>query len=224
MPLIAVAAIGAAATIGGALISSNAASSASKTAAQTAASNNQLQQQIYSSNQGELQPYIDRGNAAGNAESALLGVGGDPAAAQSAFGDYLNSTGYNFQLGQGVNAITSNRAASGVLDSGGTLKSLNAFGQNTASTYFQNYLGNLNGISGTGLSAAGALAGVGQNYANASNTNSNTAASASENAGLASASSINGLLASGVNAYGLYSGLSSYGGGASGGAMKAAAY
>lgn len=211
MPIALIAAgIGAAGSIAGAAISSNAASNASDKAAQAAAANNALQREIYASNKGELQPYIDRGNTAGGAESALLGLGGDAGAAKNAFDKYLGSTGYQFQLGQGVNAITGNRAASGTLDSGGTLKSLNAYGQGIASNYFQSYLNNLSGVAGTGLTGASALAGVGQNYANAVSQNNNNAANTAANAGLSSANSINGLIASGLNAFGSQQGLSSF--------------
>ena len=65
-----------------------------------------------------------------------------------AFQNYLNSTGYNFQLGQGSQAITGNAAAKGLLDSGATGKALTTFGQDLASTSFNNYLGQLGGLAG----------------------------------------------------------------------------
>lgn len=215
MPIALVAAgVAAAGSIAGAAISSNAASNAANTAQQTAAANNKLQQTIYNSNKTELQPYVDRGNTAGNAESDLLGLNGSTSAtgtaSNNAFNDYLNSAGEQFQLGQGTAAITGSRAANGTLDSGGTLKSLNAYGQGLASNYFQSYLGNLSGISGQGLTGASALAGVGQNYAGAVSANNNNAAATTVNAGLSTASSLNGLIASGVNAYGTTQGLSSF--------------
>lgn len=211
MPVALIAAgIGAVGSIAGAAISSKATKSAAQTAAQTAAQNNALQTQIYTSNKAELDPFVTRGNIAGNTENALLGLGGDPAAAKTAFDGYLGSTGYTFQRDQGVNAITGNRAASGTLDSGGTLKSLDAYGQGLASNYFQTYLSNLNGISGTGLTAASAVAGVGQNYANASNANNTNAGNTAANATLANASTINGLIQSGVGAFGSALGQSSF--------------
>lgn len=211
MPVGAIAAgISGVATVAGAGINAGAANNASNEAAQAAAANNALEQEIYNSNKGELQPYITRGNAAGSAEAALLGIGGNPAAAKKAFGDYLGSTGYNFQVNQGVDAITGNRAANGTLDSGGTLKSVNAYGQNVASTYFQNYLSNLSGVAGSGLSGAAALAGVGENYAGQVSANNNNAANTAANAGLVSASNINSLLANGSNAFGNYLGSSSF--------------
>lgn len=64
-----------------------------------------------------------------------------------AFKNYLNSTGYQFQLDQGSNAITGNAAAKGILNSGATAKALTGYGQNLASTTFNNYLGQLGGLA-----------------------------------------------------------------------------
>lgn len=56
----------------------SAANKASQTAADTAASNNALTQRIYDQNAATLAPSIQRGNAAGGAMNALLGLGGGP--------------------------------------------------------------------------------------------------------------------------------------------------
>lgn len=73
-------ALAAAATIGGSILSSNAqkkaAKSASTAAQNTANQNNALAQWMYNQNAGVLSPYQQRGNAAGNAMNALLGLGG----------------------------------------------------------------------------------------------------------------------------------------------------
>lgn len=94
-----------------------------------------------------------------NAIAGLLGTGGNAAQAQQAFNNYKNSVGYKFQLNQGAQAIDTNAATSGMLDSGATLKGLNAYGQNLASTTFNNYLGQLGGLN----SMQGATAQMGQN-------------------------------------------------------------
>lgn len=93
--------------------------------------------------------------------SALLGIGGDPAAAQQGFDQFRDSTGYDFRLNQGMDAITGNRAARGILMSGATGKELMGYGQNLASAEFQNYLNSLrdqvsmnDAVSNTGLDAA----------------------------------------------------------------------
>lgn len=71
------------------------------------------------------------------------------------FNNYLNSTGYNFQLGQGQNAITSNAASRGLLNSGGTAKALTTFGQGLAGQSFNNYLGQLGGLAGNAQTSLG---------------------------------------------------------------------
>jgi len=267
MPPLAVAAASAAATIGGAYLSGRAqkkaASKSAGVARDTAAQNNALQERIYGQNRDILNPYVQRGNEAGSAINALLGISGtgqapaapitqgsgwggamtaidqpppadypgfpyaahmslagerdaggldmgqmpmqrpamamssptmqgdatvqgarvapvtDPNAAyQNAFQNYLNSTGYQFQVDQGNRAITQNRAAAGALNSGATLKALQTYGQNTATGFFKDYLGLLAGQQDTGFRGAAAVAGVGTGYADRTSTNNNNAANA----------------------------------------------
>lgn len=56
----------------------SAANKASQVAGDTAASNNALTQRIYDQNSATLSPFVQRGNAAGGAMNALLGLGGGP--------------------------------------------------------------------------------------------------------------------------------------------------
>lgn len=92
--------------------------------------------------------------AAGAATAQQPGV-----SAPDAFQGYQGSTGYQFQLGQGLNAINSNAAAKGLMGSGGTAKALEQYGQNLASTTFNNYLTQLSGLN----SIQGGTAQMGQN-------------------------------------------------------------
>lgn len=112
--------------------------------------------------QTQADPYLSSADAGGakanQAQAALLGVGGDPAAQQTAFNNYLGSTGYQFQLGQGQNAVASSTAAKGLLNSGATAKALTQYGQNLASTSFGNYFNQLGAVSSQGSGAAQTLA------------------------------------------------------------------
>lgn len=97
-----------------------------------------------------------------SAESQLLGTAPITNATNNGFTNYLNSTGYNFQRDQGTQALTGSAAARGILNSGSTAKELTKYGQNLASTTFNNYLGNLSGLNtqqqntaNTGLTATG---------------------------------------------------------------------
>lgn len=103
-----------------------------------------------------------RGGVAGSRIGALLGLGGNPAAAEAAFDQFRDSTGYQFRLGQGISAIEQSAATRGLLSSGSTLKGLTEYGQGLASSEFQNYLQALSGAEGTGLSAAYNVASQGQ--------------------------------------------------------------
>ena len=104
---------------------------------------------------------VGTGGDASDMIAALLGVGGDSAAADGAFENYLDSTGYNFALDQGSRAITGNNAAKGLLKSGSTLKGLTTFGQNLGKQYFDNYLGQLGSVAGRGLQAGGLIGSAG---------------------------------------------------------------
>jgi hypothetical protein len=207
--------------VAGAAISANATSSAAKAATSAAQANDALQSQIYTQNSANEQPYIQAGDTANTALQGFLGLGGDPAASQAALNNYLNSTGYQFNLQQGEQAAEQNAASSGMLNSGATLKALDAYGTGLADQYGQQYEQNLQGVVNTGEGAAGALAGQGQSYANAVTSNNNSAATATGNAALSGASSVNSLIGNALSAYGTQAGLSSFGG-ASGGSSQGA--
>lgn len=83
-----------------------------------------------------------------------------------AFGNYRNSTGYQFRLNQGMDAINSGYAGASSIKSGAAIRAANDYGQGMASQEFGNYLGALGNQQSLGFSAASAQAGVGQNYAN----------------------------------------------------------
>jgi len=128
------------------------------------------------------------------------------------FDAFRNSTGYQFQLGEGQKAIQATLGSKGYLDSGAAVKSALKYGQNVADSSFNKYLAALTGQQGVGLTAASAQAGVGQNYAGAVGANNNAAANTSANAALASGGAVNSALGSAVSAYSLNQALgSSYG-------------
>lgn len=126
----------------------------------------------------------------GQAEGRTTGAPTAPAAgdgalaAQNAFKQYQDSTGYQFRMGEGMNALNSGYAAKGLLNSGAAQKAALQYGQNIGSAEFGNYLGYLGNQQGLGLGGASALAGVGQNYVNTVSANNNSAGSAAANAAL----------------------------------------
>lgn len=178
---------------------SGGADKAAKIAQQTADKNNAFAQGIYNSNKALEQPTIDRGNTAGSAYNALLGLGGDSASANQAFQNYQNSDGYQFRLGQGLNAVNASAFAKGGGLSGATLKGLNDYAGGSASDEFSKYLGQLQTPISAGLSATGALAGQGTVLANQVASSNNTASTAAQNAALASGQGLGSLIGKGLN-------------------------
>lgn len=186
-PLVAAAGIGAVGSVLGGITGSKGAKKAAKIQAQSA------QQQIgaarenrdyqYNLNQGD----IGRGEWAGSTIAALLGGGGDPAAAGAAFDGYRNSSGYDFRLGEGTKAVNTNAYARGMGDSGATLKALERYGQDYGSNEFGKYLSYLGGLSSGGANARGLVAGVGNNFVNQFGQATGNAADAKSNASLISA-------------------------------------
>lgn len=106
-------------------------------------------------------PVLGTTGTGANALMAMLGLGGDPAAQGQAFQNFQNSTGFDFMMDQGQRAITGSNAAKGLLRSGSTAKALTSFGQNLASTRYNDYMNQLLGLSNLGLGAGGVLAGAG---------------------------------------------------------------
>lgn len=109
--------------------------------------------------------------AGAGANQQILDALSGGAGAQNAFQQFQGSTGFQSQLAAGSQAITGNQAASGLLQSGSTLKRLNTFGQDLAQTGFSNFLGQLGGVANRGLAgaqgAASALTGTGVQAAQA---------------------------------------------------------
>jgi hypothetical protein len=180
--------IGGVASIGGSILSSRSQRRSARRAEAVATQNNQannaLARDMYNTSAGILSPFQQRGNQAGDAINALLGLGGQTTGynPEEAFSGFRNSTGYNFRMGEGIRAID---AGAPVRNSGATLKARQQFGQNLASGEFGNYLGYLSNQQGVGLSGASAQAGVGQNYVNSVTANNNQGADARMNALLA---------------------------------------
>lgn len=199
----------------GAVAQSSAASKAASASRHAADTNAQTIANTQSQNNALYQPYIDRGNTAGNALSGFLGLNG--AQPQSdAFKNYLSSTGYNFQLDQGVNAINSNKATAGLLNSGANLKALNKYGQGVASTYAGNYTNDLQGVAGMGANAVSGNASSNSNAAGMQVQNQNNALNNQTTALSAGTNALTNLLGQATSAYGYNRGMSSYGQGQAG--------
>lgn len=161
----------------GSLFGGNSASKKEDEAAKTAmtgynylASNpliNSAQSNATSAMKSQDQVLQSGANSAGNAQNVNGTVNQLLTSDQTqnpAFQNYLNSTGYKFQLQQGQDAINSNSAAKGLLNSGATAKALTSYGQNLGSNYFNTYLGQLNTNAQQQDANANTFTNVGQGY------------------------------------------------------------
>lgn len=202
--------VGAAAIGGAATLASGAAAAGAATNA--ANQNNALEASIYNQNSANEKPYIQAGDTAQTELNGFLGLdGSNTAASTTALNNYLNSTGYQFDLDQGLDAVQSSKAAQGLLGSGSTLEALDKFGTNEANTFGQQFEGDLQNVVNTGANSANALANQGQSFANAVSSNNNSAATATGNAFLTGGSSVNSLLGTALAANAFSNGGSSFG-------------
>lgn len=181
------AAIGGALALGGSIIGGNsqnkAANKVADTSVQTAAMNNALARDIYGKNEGYLAPYAQSGLQPNALLAGAMGYG-DQDAYRGAFKNFLDNSDYAFQMQEGGNAINSNYAGRGVLQSGAAMKGLEDYRSNLQSGFRGEFNSLLANQQALGLGAGSALAGVGGNYVNQVTANNNNAGSAVANAAL----------------------------------------
>lgn len=123
-----------------------------------------IQQQQYTQTREDYAPWREAGLGALGNLNRFITPGEDVSALVQ------SDPGYQFRLNEGINNITSNRAARGSLDSGGTLKALTRYGQDYASSEFGNAFNRNATVAGLGSSAQGAVTAAGTNYANNSSS------------------------------------------------------
>lgn len=206
--------VGAAATIGGSLISSNAAKSAAKTQSEAADRAAQNQNDMYNQTVAREQPFVDSGTQANQKLSDLLGLSSNTTA--DGYGSlakpfdastFTADPGYQFSLDQGRQALERSAAAgSGVL-SGAAAKAIQTYGQGTAAQEYgtvvdryntnqTNLYNRLNGISTQGQNAAGQLGTQGFNTATQVGNDLTSGAAATSAGQVASANSLTSGLSS----------------------------
>ena len=206
--------VGAAGSIGSAVIGSNAAHQAANAQVQAAqiASNTQLG--IFNQTQQNLQPYNTAGQSALSQLASLFGLGtGGPtnATAANATSALQNYPGYQFGLQQGNLAQQQSAASQGLLLSGQQLQAAQQYGQNYALQNAWNpYVSQLSSLAGLGESAAAQSGTIGANTGS-SVANSQLAAGQAAASGIVgSANAINTGIYSGLNnallGYGLQQG------------------
>jgi hypothetical protein len=120
-------------------------------------------QQQYAETKEQLMPFITGGSGAFQQQQALSGALG-PAAQAEAFNAYQESPSVQFLREQGLRDVRRQAIGRGGLGSGETLKELTKFSQGLALQDFASQFNRLGSVSGAGLGAAQALAGVGSQH------------------------------------------------------------
>lgn len=222
MPLAIALAIG-----GSALLGAGSSIFGASTQANAANQAEQLQLQMFNKEQQNLSPYMQAGvGGLAGQQNALntLQAGFNPQNLQ-------NTPGYQFQLGQGEQAVIDQRTATGGVGGGNTLKDLTQFGQGLASTTYQQQfgdwlaqnqavLGGYQNLVGTGESAAAGVGAAGLQTANQAGNYLTQGA----NAISAGATGVTNSLNNASSNYLLYNLLNQGGGGAGAGASAGADY
>jgi hypothetical protein len=115
------------------------------------------------------------GTGTGTPTTPTTPATGTPGTAGSALDSYANSGGMNFLMQNMQKAVTSSKAAQGLLQSGSYGTALQDRGYGLASTYLNQYLNHLMDFSKLGLGAAGAMSNAGQwSQAQSQSTGSST--------------------------------------------------
>lgn len=115
-------------------------------------------------NQGPNQGHIQTGAPPPAATPTPTATNTSPQ--QQALNAFYGTQFYQFPLQQGLNAVNSNYAARGLLQSGAAQKSLEGYASGVASGAFGDYLQALGSQQALGANAGSNLAGLGSNYAN----------------------------------------------------------
>jgi hypothetical protein len=170
-------AIPAAVGLGSAYLGSRASQQAANTAAQATDRASDVQLQMFDQNRADLAPYREAGYR------ALPGL-------EAGVGDnFQQSPGYQFAVGEGVNAIDRGASARGLLNSGARLRELMRYGTGMANQEYGNWWNRKAALAGIGQTATGQTGMLGANAANnvAQNTMSGGQAQAGATIGGANA-------------------------------------
>ena len=208
-----------AAPIVGGVMASSAANKAAGTQAKSADKATALQREMYYKNLELQKPFYEAGLTGQNALLQYLGLGGDKTAANYGAGmkpftgaDLATEPGYQFRLGEGVNALNKQAAARGGLMSGAALKAAERYGQDYASGEYNNafnryytqrnqMLNPLQSLLGQAQTSAGNIGSAGQNYATNAGNNMMSAANARASGYVGGANALNSALGSAYRNY-----------------------
>jgi hypothetical protein len=124
---------------------------------QTSESGNQFADQI----NDQFSPMAAYGAKGMGQYANILGLGGE-GAQDDALGNWWDSSGGDFMMNQGMDQIVGNRAAGGLLRSGGTSKAIEDYRSGLASSKLGEYMGLLGNMNQQALGAGNLVANAGQ--------------------------------------------------------------
>jgi hypothetical protein len=192
----------------GAMSQKKAAKRAARVSADNNAANNALAREQFQAVSQRVDPFINRGEAAGQNLNALLGLGGDTAGANNAFRQFIGNSDYAFQEGQGERGLAARLSAAGGVESGAAQKALQSFRTGLQGGYRGQYMGLLGNQQSAGLGAVNALGGLSSNYVNNVTQNNNLDSTNQGNALIARGNANAGMWNGFGNALGTVAGLS----------------
>ena len=170
--------------LGGSILQSKAAGRASDKQLQGTRESNATQKAMYDQTREDNMPALDARNASLQRMRELLGIGGDTASKGYGSlggginpGDVQNEAGYQFGLNQGLTAQSNQLGARGMRNSGAAIKAATRYGNDYATTKYDNafnrivanrsaQLNPLQSLAGASQTGASTVANSGNNYAN----------------------------------------------------------
>lgn len=153
----ALAALGAAASVAGGLLASRGQRDAARTQARAADQAGQIQWDMFEQSREDMQPWRRAGRQGLAALQSELGLGPRP----EGYGGFEGSPGYQFRLGEGMRALEGSLAARGQRNSGAAQRAITQYAQGVASDEFGTNFNRLAALAGIGQTATQGIAGLG---------------------------------------------------------------
>lgn len=183
-----------ASTVVSALNGSAASRSAASQQADAAQRATEAQQATTAQQRADLAPWRQTGELANNKLSQMLGLSGS--------GSFTSDDpSYAFRFSEGQKAVDNGAASRGMSLSGGALKALQKYGQDMASTEYNNSFNRFKSVSDSGQSAAAGQGAASANLGNSTANNLMQAGNASAAGTMGTANAWSGALGSAVNNY-----------------------
>jgi hypothetical protein len=199
----------------GGLLGGKAAKKAANTQAASADRATELQREMYEKNIELNAPFREAGLSAQNRLLDYMGLtpgAGGKYARDFSMADFQQDPGYAFRLSEGMKALDRTAAARGGMLSGAALRGATRYGQDMASQEYTNafnryqtnranQLNPLQSLMGAGQTAAGNVAGAGQNYATNAGQNYMNAGNARASGYVGSANAWSNAIGNAYNQY-----------------------